>query len=268
MKGLSSAPIVQVPIGGLPRVGMAWISVHGDGHRGDPLRQAFTVEGFWGVHLYRYHATVRGPWGTLPITPGTGGFTPPGARMEYRFRGRSEHIFFHLAWDSPVESTAVPALFSVGPGFAGLWSRMEESLLWRTQNPLAASVRAWDVLLQMVRLATAGVAAFPTKGLSARIQLFIDERLREGVTPRMLAEELGITVGHASQICRAETGVSLGELIQQRQKDVALHLLTATTLPIKSVAREVGITDAQYFNKRCRSWFGASPLSVRERGSG
>ena len=44
----------------------------------------------------------------------------------------------------------------------------------------------------------------------------------------------------------------------------AHHLLTASTLPIASIAATVGIPDLQAFNKACRRTLGAPPRAVRE----
>ncbi|RYG21837.1 hypothetical protein EON82_18175, partial [bacterium] len=116
-----------IPLETCPHVVHAWRSVHQG-----PRTESFVIEGLWGVHLYRYSAEVRMDGEPLAIEPGCAGFTPPGARMAYDFRGTSVHVFAHLAW--PKEAgpcTPLPMMFATGSRFEALWARLEEAIAWR-----------------------------------------------------------------------------------------------------------------------------------------
>jgi transcriptional regulator GlxA family with amidase domain len=51
--------------------------------------------------------------------------------------------------------------------------------------------------------------------------------------------------------------------IRKRRAEHAKHLLIHTTLPMKSIARQIGLTDLQQFNKLLRKTLGRSPRAIR-----
>lgn len=255
--------MVNIPLGSMPRVGMAWRSVHEGGPQGAPVRLAFTVERYWGVHLYRYRAPVKIAGVKQQIEPGMAGFTPPGTRMEYEFRGRCEHVFAHIEWPTPiVEPESIPLLFSVGTEFPLLWERLEDVGRWWQSDPLRASVRVWDVLLALGKLARQGPEP-PESRLLDRAFAVMDHRMAEIIGAAEIADELGISTGQLARIFRAGGHPTPSAALRQRRVERARHLLVETTVSVKQIASEVGIHDLHYFNKQIRTAFGASPTQVR-----
>lgn len=250
--------LASLPLESLPQVANAWRSVHVG-----PSTQAFVVEGFWGVHLYRYSADVWMDGQRLRVEPGMAGFTPPGAEMAYRFEGVCTHAFAHLAWPAEAEPSAnLPLLFQTGASFESLWSRLEEIIPWRGER--RADVRVWDVLLEL-----ADIARRPTDELPdavTRALAFIEARLGEPISAEEAAQAACVSHNHLCRLFRTHLGQTPMAAIRSRRVDRARHLLVHTTMPIKAIAAQVGLDDLQRFNKTIRLETGRSPRAIRERG--
>jgi len=247
-----------IPTQARPKVAMAWRSVHGNSGA-----ESFRVDGLWGMHLYRYSCEVRMDGVPLQIRPGMAGFTPPGARMDYRFSEPSVHVFAHLAWDADaVPDVNVPALFSVGADFELVWERLERVVGWRTTDPLRAEIRAWDVLLSLARIANRAPETAQANLVNTALS-YIEMHLSEGIRASDVADAMGVSRSHLNRLFLAQTGAPLSRAILDRRLDRALHLLRSTDMPVKAIAADLGYTDAQHLNKHVRAVTGKSPRESR-----
>jgi transcriptional regulator GlxA family with amidase domain len=79
-----------------------------------------------------------------------------------------------------------------------------------------------------------------------------------------VARHCGLSHNHLTRLFTAQLESTVVGYIRDRRMRRAHHLLTASTLPIASIAATVGIPDLQAFNKACRRTLGAPPRSVRE----
>ena len=93
----------------------------------------------------------------------------------------------------------------------------------------------------------------------------IERRLGDSLNVADLAEELGISHNHLTRLFRSKYGMTIAGYIRKRRVERARHLLAFSTIPVKSVAVEVGIPDLHLFNKTIRAVLGRSPRAVRER---
>ncbi len=249
--------VASLPLESQPHVATAWRSVHVG-----PSEQAFVVEGFWGVHLYRYAADVRMDGQPLRIESGHAGFTPPGARMAYRFEGVCTHAFAHIAWPHPEGSTTdLPLVFPTGNRFESLWARLEELIAWRGER--RADVRAWDVLLELAEIARRPMEELPEA--VARAVAFIESHLGEPISADDAARAACVSHNHLCRLFRAHLDATPMAVIRGRRVERARHLLVHTTMPIKEVAAQVGLDDLQRFNKTVRLETGRSPRDLRAR---
>jgi AraC-like DNA-binding protein len=250
----------HLPIHERPKLAQAWRSVHGD-----RPRQAFRVDGVWGMHLYRYEATVRMDGVPYPIHPGYAGFTPPGVTMDYHYRGTSVHIFAHLSWPpTAAPSAALPFMFDAGPTFPALWTRLEEAIAWRQRDSLRAEVRAWDVLLELADIATGATGGSNYPEAVQNALAVIESRLAGRLSAESVSADVGFSHGHLTRLFRQHVGRSIVETIADRRVERARHLLTVSNLPIKEIASLVGIHDLQQFNKLVRKHLGVAPSRMRE----
>lgn len=91
----------------------------------------------------------------------------------------------------------------------------------------------------------------------------LDQHIREPICLAALARQADLGQSHLSRLFRKRFGMTIGRYVLLRRIELARQLLTTTRLPIKAVAAEVGIADAQYFNKQFRRVAGTSPTVAR-----
>ena len=96
----------------------------------------------------------------------------------------------------------------------------------------------------------------------------IERRLVESLDVCELAEEAGLSHGHLTRLFRRDVGEMVVGYIGRRRVEQACHLLTYSTLPIKSVAAHVGLPELHAFNKTIRRATGQSPRGSRGGAGG
>jgi hypothetical protein len=97
-----TAQHVTVPLHEKPRLFQMGAGVHGISTRIDHFR----LPGLWCVHFYRYRARLRLNDIWLDILPGSVGITPPDCDIEYRYEGRSEHLYAHFSLAPSTRNTS------------------------------------------------------------------------------------------------------------------------------------------------------------------
>lgn len=243
------------------------IALMGVGHHGITRRMdVFRLPTLWCVHLYRYNAIVVCNGQMLAIRPGYASVFPPGAILEYRYETKSEHLFAHFTVASgKTPSGTVPALQDVGVAFASLSAGFEQAVGWFPAEPLRAEVRLWDILWQLTAAPAVAPLARPHPGVTEALRL-IELRLGQVIYVTELAKAVGLSQNHLARLFHMATGQTITEYIRKRRITRAAHLLRHSTLPIKTIAAEVGIPDLHLFNKCFHRAGNASPRDYRQRG--
>lgn len=77
------------------------------------------------------------------------------------------------------------------------------------------------------------------------------------------AQEMGLTTGQLSRICRATFGISAIEAIDARSIHEAKRMLGYSTLSIKQIASDLGFQDEAYFGRFFRKKTGMRPTEYR-----
>jgi AraC family transcriptional regulator len=253
----------NMPLAAPPQPRLIVIGIHG------PSRQPerFTMESLWAIHLYRYtgELTINGV--AMPIRPGYAGITPPGTDAVYRFPEKSVHACAHFACAGDDAGVSVPAMQDLGDDFAPVNAAFEEAIACFTSNPRRATARLWDILWQLAergRPHELPTHTFHPAVLQAREIIAL--RLSEPMSIAHLADEVGLSHNHLTRLFRQVTGQTVIGYIQQRRIERARHLLLQTTLPIKTIAAQVGIHDQRLFAKTIQKALGDTPTGVRRRG--
>ena len=244
-----------------PTVALMAVGVHGPG-----LTQRFRSERHWWLHLYRYRATLRVDGCALPLHPGCAGLTPPGADIEYDFGERAMHLCAHFTLSgNAVDGVSVPALQDLGDDFPRVYQSLEEAAGWFAVNPARAELRLWDILWQ---LADRTPPHAPPVSLNIapveRARRLIELRLGEPLCVKSLADEVGVSHNHLTRLFHAAVGDTVIGYIRARRVLRARHLLEHTTLPVKTIAAQVGVEDPRHFYKLIRARLGVSPVQVRQ----
>ena len=124
-----------------------------------------------------------------------------------------------------------------------------------------------DLMCEMFRAYCRLVRKHSIKNFSPPVQktiLFIDSDLSANLSPNLLAERQGISLGYLSTIFKKETGKTISEYIREKRIKHAAHLLKTTHLQIQTVALHCGIMDVQYFSKIFKKETGKTPKEYRE----
>jgi AraC family transcriptional regulator len=224
-------------------------------------RTEHRVDGLWQLHAYGHHGvmTAHSASGTLRagLAPGTVSLLPPGAASRYDVPGRARFSCLHLHLRlEPGTGTVVAALAMDDPLAADLVAAAAAGTVG-DGAPAAASAAAWAALWRLA------LAARPSAGPVATVCAWIDARLDDPPSVDDLARRAGLSCAHLRRLFRAELGIGVKPWIQRRRAERARHLLAHTSRRVRDIAAELGIGDAQRFNKLLRRQFGKPPSRLR-----
>lgn len=214
------------------------------------------------LHLYRYEGEVAIDGVRFPIRPGVVSIVPPGALMEYRFLGPSEHLYAHLALPGTGTGTPVPQVQDMGVDGPHLFDRVRAAAL--AARPGERTAEMWSVLWTIARMrpATSDDRPDPHPAVTDAVA-YVEANLADRLTVATIAAAVRFSPSHLDRLVRASTGASLGEYVRRRRAEVARHLLRDTSQSVATIAAAVGVPDLHAFNKFCRARLGASPRRIR-----
>ena len=78
------------------------------------------------------------------------------------------------------------------------------------------------------------------------------------------ADSLNVNASYLSNLFRREIGMTITQYVITCRLEHAKKLLCSSDLPIKTIAKQVGIADVQYFSKRFKRETGMTPSQYRE----
>lgn len=246
---------VAVRLDSPPVVANLGVAVHGVASR----RDEFRLPELWQLHFYGYTAELTVEGTTHSIRPGHVSLIPPGARVSYRYQGRSEHVYVHLRLPGRGDPLTVPVVQAAGAETPLLTGLLRHAVAVAHAEPAMAAAEVWTVLWRVADLAAAGTG----HGAVAAAVAHVEANLAGPLTVPGIAAAAGVSHNHLTRLFRAETGLTVVAWVRRRRLEQARHLLRASTLPIPAVAAAVGFDDLQAFNKACRRELGASPRAVR-----
>lgn len=93
----------------------------------------------------------------------------------------------------------------------------------------------------------------------------VDTDLKEPLTLQYFSEKLEVNGSYLSNLFRRETGKTITQYVTDQRLKHAENLLRYTNKPVRSVAAEVGIGDAQYFSRLFRKKTGMKPTEYRRK---
>ncbi|MCM2416155.1 helix-turn-helix transcriptional regulator [Streptomyces sp. RKAG290] len=251
---------VQLRLDLPPRVANLGVGVHGT----NGLRDVFRLPDLWQLHLYRYAAELTVDGVVHTIRPGRVSLVRPGAAVEFRYGGRSEHLYVHFALPESGNPLTVPVMQDAGAETPVLSDLLQQAVAAAPRSPARAAAEVWAALWRVAGLATpAGRTGERVHAAAAAAVAHIEAHLAGPLTVPEVAAAAGISHNHLIRLFRAETGGTVVAYIRRRRMERARHLLRESTLSIPAVAALVGIGDLQAFNKACRRELGGSPRAIR-----
>ena len=252
---------VKLPLSSRPELINCGLSEHG--LQG---REEYQLPMLWCLHLYFSAVQLEVGGETHSIMPGSLTLIPPGTRIVYHHsEKRHRHFFVHFAMTTSRQPrVSLPVCQHLPDARDELLDRLQNIQRIRTHNPLHAEIAFWSLLWDV-----AESAKFNTKAGSRettfhkKVDEILDAGLPEAGSPRILADGLGMSMAHVNRMIKARHGLTTVQLIRKRRFERAYHLLLHSTMPIKLVAAECGISDLQEFNKSMRREYGKSPRLLR-----
>jgi AraC-like DNA-binding protein len=260
----STIPFWRLSLNHPPKLRYMATPVHG----GIPI-EIWRNLGFWCLHAYRYYADLRINNDWFEIRPGMVSILPPSCEQEYRYRGPSRHTYAHFDLrnqNSELDSALLPALVDLGSEFEAFDADFREAAAWLPAQPRRSQSRVWDLLWRLTSFSPGAQARRSTHILVNRAVEWIELRLDTPFTLAPLADELDISATHLIRLFRKHLNATPLAYVQKRRADKAYHLLVHTPVPIKAIARQVGLTNLQQLNKLMRKMTGKSPRTIRLEG--
>lgn len=99
--------------------------------------------------------------------------------------------------------------------------------------------------------------------LAMKTLKYIEENYKKASLTE-LAKELNQSVSNLSKLIKNSTGSTFKELLKVKRLNQAIHLLTATTLPVTSIIYSVGYDNTSYFHRIFREKYHMSPKVYRD----
>ena len=134
------------------------------------------------------------------------------------------------------------------------------------QVPEPAAMQAF--LLEMFRSYCRLGRKHSMRGYSQPVQktvIRIDSDLTADLNLSSLAEAQGINASYLSALFRRETGETVTDYVNRKRVELAVHLLSTTSLQVQTVAQHCGFADVHYFTKVFKKLTGETPRQLRER---
>lgn len=215
------------------------------------------------------------------LTLGSGDFLflPVQSVHSFRFTPDTEGL---------VLSCPVELLAAFGTGQAEIAKRLERPFWGQRPPGLFGTLHQFDATAREAafhREAILGLALFVLAGLAGcsaqgdravqrhpaldRLDRQIARDLAEAPDRKRSAAEhaaeLGISTGHLSRLCRAQTGSGAAAYVEARVMEDACRYLGFTQLGVSQIAFRLGYPDPSYFARRFKQYSGQTPSDYRNR---
>lgn len=267
--------LITIPLGGLPRIVQAGLSLHGH-----LRKEQFLMHDVWGLHVYFYSGKLRFQREEFTISSGMVSVTPPNVPLEWEFPDHAPHYYVHFI---PSEScmfddgTHMVSRFNQkfpvmnGPyeHFDSIVRDMELIGSSYQQKPLKAQVCLWN-LLWKISDTTVYTEEMPDS-LPSSVQItmsYINQHYCTAIVIEDLAKHSGVSHNYLTRLFKEHLGCTIEAYIRQKRCQQAQFLLLHSSLAIKSIAQAVGIPDINHFNKTIKKELGAAPSHIRYSTSG
>ena len=97
-----------------------------------------------------------------------------------------------------------------------------------------------------------------------KVKSYIYAHYAEELSVEILSNAVYLSPGYLSYIFKQETGEGLSHFIRQFRLEKAKELLCTTNMKIVQICKETGFTNASYFCKSFREYYGCSPERFRK----
>lgn len=99
--------------------------------------------------------------------------------------------------------------------------------------------------------------------LIQKVVNYVDFHHTESLSLKVLAERFSVSPSYLSGLFKKEIKITLTDYINQKRIEHSLILLNTTSLPIQTIAEQVGFSDVNYFTRTFKKFKGMSPREYR-----
>lgn len=101
--------------------------------------------------------------------------------------------------------------------------------------------------------------------IAGDIRRYIDQNYTRNIGLDALADRFHFSREYIGRVFRAQYGCGVYEYVQQVRMQRAMQLLKNNDLSLQSIAEHLGYSNANYFSKAFRKYFGKAPSACRGR---
>lgn len=145
-----------------------------------------------------------------------------------------------------------------------------ESAFYKLQSARREKIEAYSRILQACALSAwvSGYIWIRRDELPEKLDSFISLHFDTNLSLDVISKRLGVGKTTLCNCAKEYFGMSVGKIIKKKRMEKAKELLKQTTLPVSSIAEQVGINDYNYFSKLFKSYTGQTPTYYRKKYSG
>ncbi|MCH3973396.1 MAG: response regulator [Oscillospiraceae bacterium] len=178
---------------------------------------------------------------------------------------------FYAARAALSGAAAFPASTAVKYVLSGLMNKLMAALPAQEREPAIGALYRARTLEETAALLQNAICCFES-GCSEQaadrpdvdlVKRYIAQHYEEDLSVESLAEVVYLSPGYLSALFKRETGQNLNTYIRNYRLLEARRLLENTNMKIVQVCKKTGFTNASYFCKRFREYFGTSPRRLR-----
>ncbi len=100
--------------------------------------------------------------------------------------------------------------------------------------------------------------------VEARAVTFIKENLDKNLSIRLISQCINVSKSVLYKKFRDRFGCTVGEYINKKRVEYAVHLLTTTPLSMEEISQKCGFSSASYFTKIFKQHMGVTPLKFKK----
>ncbi len=241
------------------------------GHfRGSKLR-GYPAGHHW-LHCYDYSSEFFLNGILHYVNPGEVTMIPKGSVPEWRVGVPGHHWCIHFDLPSGPSGMEFPLICSTGSRQKQVEETMAQisRLHQRSADDRVAGMQASAILFQLLLEiprwhAATGSEASQERSHPAipRLKLIIQERLGEPLAIPELAREVGLSQNYLARLFRREANMTIQHYLLLQRIQRARELLVQSSMPIKTIAHEVGLRNSQHFYKQFHAITGMKPSALR-----
>lgn len=215
----------------------------------------------WGLYMYLYKGIVQLDRHLYPFVPGDVLLARPGSRVRYAHSGEGlPHYWIHFDLPGKGAMVTLPTFFSLDKNDLNRFDSAVRKI-WESDRRVKAFV--WDFLWEISQ----PESHFRSNSDIYRAEEWILRNIGRPFTIKEMSKALDLSTTSLARMFQSEHRVSIKQFIRDTRIRECVRLLTTTDLPIKSIANQIGILNAQQFNKYVRNSVGLSPTKIRNMDS-